>query len=329
MISLLLLLPVLYFLEEHALQEADVDLLLRRPGAEQLGLEVLHHGPEQVVQLQGLPFEDALGVPDLGDLGEGAVVVAAEAVEELGRRAQLRVDDLALVRLGRRLQGLQFILDDVGLFLEDLLLRHRLSDKITGSNNGLVVENGFIWGWRFLVESALGNGVLLDGCLILIFFCLIVHLTFIILLLGGLGRGILLKSGARIDTTQPYFFIWASQVELLQVLGARLGRWRRFIASGAVVGDEVHLLVQLGGGTRQQHVDSPKEGVASRQPSDDELHIFDRGLLPTDLELAFVPEAAEHHTEALLLLAGHLVLLALELGVEAGPLIVLRRRTLV
>ena len=167
MISLLLLLPVLYFLEEHALQEADVDHLLRRAGAEQLGLEVLHHGPEQVVQLQGLPFEDALGVPDLGDLGEGAVVVAAEAVEELGRRAQLRVDDLALVRLGRRLQGLQFILDDVGLFLEDLLLRHRMGDKVTGRNNCLSVENGFIWGRRVLMESALRHGVLLVGRLIL------------------------------------------------------------------------------------------------------------------------------------------------------------------
>ena len=164
------------------------------------------------MQLQGLPFEDVLGVPDLGDLGEGAVVVAAEAIEELGRRAKLRIDDLGLMRLSWRLESLQFILDDGGLFLEDLLLRHRLSDKITGSNNGLIVKNVFIWGWRFLVESALGNGVLLDGCLILFFFCLIVHFTFLILLLGGLGRGILLRNGAQIDTTQPNFFIWASQV---------------------------------------------------------------------------------------------------------------------
>ena len=327
MISLLLLLPVLYFLEEHALQEADVDFLLRWPGAEQFSLKVLDHGPEQVVQLQGLLFENALGVPDLGDLGEGALVVAAEAVEELGRRAQLRVDDLALVRLGRRLQGLQFILDDVGLFLEDLLLRHRLSDKIAGSNNGLIVKNVFIWGWRFLVESALGNGVLLDGCLILFFFCLIVHFTFLILLLGGLGRGILLRSGARIDTTQPYFFIWASQVELLQVLGARLGRWRRFIASGAVVGDEVHLLVQLGGGARQLQVHLPEEGVASREPSDHELHVTNRGLQPADLELAFVPDAAERHAEALLLLAGHLVLFALQLRAQTVCLNVLHCQT--
>ena len=157
------------------------------------------------MQLQGLPFEDALGVPDLGDLGEGAVVVAAEAIEELGRRAKLRIDDLGLMRLSWRLESLQFILDDGGLFLEDLLLRHRLSDKITGSNNGLVVENGFIWGWCVLVESALGIGVLFKFCLILpldgliLKRCLIL-LGCIILLLGGLSRGLLRRIGARIDT---------------------------------------------------------------------------------------------------------------------------------
>ena len=143
-----------------------------------------------------------------------------------------------------------------------------------------------------------------------------------------MSRGLLLWRGARIDSPQPQFSLWARQVELLHVLGARLG-CRLFLASGGLVRDVVHLLVQLGGGARQLQVDRPEEGVAPRQPSDDELHVSDRGLQPPDLELALVPDAAEHHAEALLLLAGHLVLLALELGVEASPLIVLCRQTLV